>query len=231
MTAESAYDVSRFPWWRRPWWHFCHALCYFYFWPMYRFRAYGAHRIPHEGPVLVVSNHQSFYDPIITGLPLWHRPFWALARKTLFDNPKLSWLIRSLNAIPVDQEAGDMKSMRACIDVLKAGRALVLYPEGARTEDGHTADFAPGVMVLIKRARPLVVPSAIEGAFDVYPRGAGKPKAAGRITVAFGEPIPAQALLDMGAEAALTHLRDTVEAMRSGLAQATGRHESAEAQG
>ncbi len=218
MTAEAAYDISRFPAWRRPFWHFMHALCYLWFALFYRFRAYGSAHIPKTGPLLVVTNHQSFLDPIIVGLAMWRRPFWALARKTLFDNPRLGWLIRSLNAIPVDQEAGDMKSMRACLETLKLGRALVIYPEGARTLTGKTEAFAPGMMMLIKRTRPIVLPAAIEGAYDVYPRRARRPKLFGRIAIKYGEPIDADTLLAMGNDKALEHLRQTVETMRLELA-------------
>lgn len=217
--AEKAYDVARFPAWRRLWWHLLHALCYLYFWPMYRFRSWGGRHIPAEGPVLVVSNHQSYFDPIILGLPLWRRPFWALARRTLFRNRFFGWLIRSLNAIPVDQSGSDMKSMRACMEVLKAGRVLIVYPEGARTLDGTTGPFAEGTMLLIKRTRPVVVPAAIEGAFQVYPRGARRPRATGRITVQFGQPIPAEQLLEKGAAEAMKELRRQVEALRQDLVE------------
>lgn len=220
--AEKAYDVGHFPAWRRPWWHLLHALCYVYFWPMYRFRSWGARHIPAQGPVLVVSNHQSYFDPIILGLPLWRRPFWALARKTLFRNRVFGWLIRSLNAIPVDQSGSDMKSMRACMEVLKAGRVLIVYPEGARTLDGTTGPFAEGTMLLIKRTRPLVVPAAIEGAYQAYPRGAKRPKATGRIAVQFGEPMPAEQLLAMDAKEAMATLRQQVETLRLDLVQRMG---------
>lgn len=221
MSAQDAYNVSRFPAWRRPWWRFLHALCYLWFAVCYRYRAFGQSNIPREGPLLVVANHQSFYDPILVGLGLHKRPFWALARKTLFDNRKLAWLIKSLNAIPVDQEASDMKSMRACMEVLKAGRALVIFPEGARTLTGRTEAFGPGTMMLIKRAKPRVLPVALEGAFEVWPRKAKKPRPFGQMRVQYGQPIDADDLLAMGNDAALEHLRSTVETMRQGLRQHT----------
>ena len=214
MSVESAYDVSSFPAWRRPWWRFLHGLCYLWFAVCYRFRATGQQHIPKTGALLVVANHQSYFDPILVGLGLHKRPFWALARKTLFDNPKFAWLIKSLNAIPVDQDGSDMKSMRACIEVLKMDRALVIYPEGARTGTGKTEAFSPGTMMLIKRTNAAVLPVAIHGAFDVFPRSAKKPKWFGKIAVKYGEPIPAAELLAMGNEAALKHLQETVEGMR-----------------
>jgi len=166
--------------------------------------------------VLFVSNHQSFLDPIIVGIGT-RLPFFALARSTLFHHPVLGWLIRSLSAIPVEQGAGDLSAMRQCVDVLKADQPLLIFPEGARTLDGRTHPFETGTMLLIKRARPRVVPVAIEGAFEVWPRGARRPRPFGRIAVAFAESIDAETLLAMGAEEARAHLADLVESMRLGL--------------
>ena len=148
--------------------------------------------------------------------------FFALARATLFKNPVFAFLIRSMNAIPVDRGAADMTAMRTCIDVMNQGHALLIFPEGTRTEDGATGPFASGTMLLIKRAKPVVVPVAIEGSFQAWPKGRKLPFLFGRISLRFGEPIPAQTLIDMGAEPALTHLREVVESMRLELAKERG---------
>lgn len=196
-------------------WHAMHFLCFVYFLPMYRFRAWGVSRVPMTGPVLLVSNHQSFLDPIIIGLPLSKRRFFALARKTLWDTKWVGWLITKLNAIPVDQEnPGDLKAMRACLDVLNRGEMLMLFPEGARTLTGQTESFATGMMLLIRRARPTVVPVALEGAYEAWPRTRKLPRPTGRIGVMFGEPVPAEELLSLKPEAALELLRQRVESMR-----------------
>jgi len=196
------------------WWHFLHLWCWLYFAPMYRYRAFGTHHIPRTGPVLLLPNHQSLFDPILVGLAAHHRQFAAMARKGLFDNPVFGWLIRSLNAISIDQEASDIRAMRQCIEALKAGQALLVYPEGARTYSGETQPFETGTMLLIKRAKPTVVPVAIEGAYDVWPRTRKRPRPWGRMHVMYGEPIPAETLTAMKPEQALEHLRDTVERMR-----------------
>lgn len=196
------------------WWYFCWSLCYVWFLVFYRFRIWGARNIPGEGAVMLVSNHQSFFDPIIVGLGSSHRQFYALARATLFDNPVFAWHIRSLNAIPVNQDSADTKAMRACIDVLKKHHALLIFPEGSRTLDGAVQRFEPGTMLIIKRARPMIVPVALDGAYEVYPRGAKWPKLVGRIGVMYGEPIPAESLLEMGPEQAMEHMRRQIERMR-----------------
>lgn len=188
-----------------------HGICYVLFLPLYRFRMRGVRNIPLEGPLLIVSNHQSFYDPIIVGLGIHKRPFFAMARKTLWDTKWVAWLIDSLNAVPVDQQASDMKAMRKTMGVLQSGQALMLFPEGARTPDGEVHDFAPGMMLLIRRAKPSVLPVGLDGAYDVWPRGRKYPKLFGRIAVSYGEPIEADALLELESEQALEKMRSAVE--------------------
>ena len=151
------------------WWHFCHALCVIWFLPFYRFRSYGPKNIPTSGPVIFVSNHQSMLDPIIVGLGSSHRQFYAMARKTLWDTKPLGVMMDTLNAIPVDQANPDASTMKQCIKVLKAGHGLLVFPEGARTYTGKTEAFESGTMLIIKRAKPTVIPVAIEGAFDAWP--------------------------------------------------------------
>jgi 1-acyl-sn-glycerol-3-phosphate acyltransferase len=207
------------PLWRILWWHLLHLVCFLWFAVMYRFRAWGGHNIPAEGPVLLVSNHQSFFDPIVVGLGSHHRQFCALARSGLFKNKLFGWLIRSLNAISVEQGASDTRAMRACVNVLKDGQALLVFPEGARTPTGQVQRFESGTMLLIKRARPTVVPVAISGAYAAWPRDRAAPRLRGAVGVMYGEPIAADRLLAMDSEAALDWLQQRVAGMQEELAQ------------
>lgn len=213
------------PAWRIAWWHFLHFLCFLWIGPFYRYRAWHYDRVPLEGPVLLVSNHQSFLDPILVGLSAHHRQFYAMARSTLFHHRFFAWLIASLNAIPVERGTADMAAIRRSIEVLKQGHALLIFPEGTRTPDGTTKPFATGTMLIIKRARPMVVPVAVEGSFAAWPRERKTPCAGGRIGVMFGEPIRAEELMAGEPEEALERLRATIESMRLDLAERLARDE------
>lgn len=211
------------PLWRIFFWYAMHFLCYLWFVPAYRYRAWGATRIPQEGPLLIISNHQSFFDPILVGLAGHKRQFYAMARSTLFDHAGLAWMIRMLNAVPVERGSGDMGAIRKCLGVLQDNQALLIFPEGTRTTTGQTRPFETGTMLLIKRAKPTILPVAVEGAHRLWPRDRSLPKASGQVGVMYGEPIPAEQLLAMKPDEALEHLRLQVETMRQDVARRLAR--------
>ncbi|MEX0652847.1 MAG: lysophospholipid acyltransferase family protein [Phycisphaeraceae bacterium] len=210
------------PLWRIFAWYVMMSFCYVWFFCCYRFRAWGVRNIPAEGPVLIVSNHQSYYDPILVGLGAHRRQFYAMARASLFRNPLFAGLIRLLNAIPVEQGTSDTAAMRQCLDVLKRNHALLIFPEGARTTTGRTESFQTGTMLLIKRAKPMVLPVALEGAYHVWPRRRKWPRPFGRMGVIYGQPIPAEELLKLKPDEALARLQQEVESLRLQLAERMG---------
>lgn len=206
------------PLWRVFVWQFMQSVVWLYLVVLYRARGWGMRNIPADGPVLFACNHQSFYDPILIGSFASKRHFYSLARHTLFEN-KISKLFANWsNSIPVVQGAGDTKAMKRCIEVLKEDQALMLFPEGARTMTGEVEKFETGAMLIIKRAKPTVIPVAVEGVFGVWPRGQSKPKWIGRLGVMYGEPIPADTLTAMPADQAMELLRSRVDTMRHHVA-------------
>jgi 1-acyl-sn-glycerol-3-phosphate acyltransferase len=213
--SKPQQNLSR---WRVAWWHLWRAMGHVLFFLVYRYRAWGQKEIPTDGPLLILSNHQSFLDPLAVGAPCNRRHFYSMARATLFKHPILGWFFSSLCAIPIDQEAGDLKAMRICIDVLKRGQALLVFPEGTRCSDGQTHAFASGVLLLIKRSGATVLPAAVEGTFAIWPMGQKRPRFTGRIGVMYGKPIAAEELLAMAPDAALKHLQQTVEELRQDIA-------------
>src|SRR5262249_55912329 len=119
----------------RAWWHFCHVLTSHAFTLGFSLRTEGGAHAPRSGPALVVANHQSFLDPVAVGLA-FPRPLIYLARKSLFRNPIFSWLIRSLNAVPIDQEGIGKEGIRTILAQLNLGKAVLVFPEGERTLTG-----------------------------------------------------------------------------------------------
>ncbi len=182
----------------------------------FRLRTHHVGRIPRQGPVLLVANHQSHLDPPIVGLCVRSRPVRFVARASLFRNRCFGPLIRALGAIPLRDKEGDLGAVRAALACLDEGSPIVVFPEGSRTRDGSIGEFKRGAVLLLKRVRCPIVPIGIEGAYDAWPRQRGLPRVWGtRIVAVVGEPIEAEDLLREGAEAALTRLENEVRALHA----------------
>lgn len=185
---------------------------------VYRARVYGAERIPARGGLLVIANHQSHFDPPLVGVALLPRHAAMIARQSLFRFP-LGLMLRGFGAIPIKDDEGDAGAMRAAIAQLSAGRVVVIFPEGSRTPDGRMQPFKRGVWLLMTRARATVLPAAVDGCFEVFPRTARRPRLfSRRLAVAFGEPLAFETLKAMGSEAGLAELARRVETLRGELA-------------
>lgn len=156
----------------------------------FRGRAYGVRRVPAGGGVLLICNHQSFFDPVLAALPL-PRECSFMARDTLFLQPQFRRLISYLNAFPVRRGTADMAAMREAIRRLREGRAVVVFPEGTRTRDGSIGEFHLGSMLLAKRAGVPIVPVVIVGAFESWPRDRKLPRPA-KIAIHYGEAVTAE---------------------------------------
>ncbi len=209
---------TRLPWYHvLVWWTIVpYLICKPILWFFYRARWHGTHNIPRTGPALFVSNHQSHFDPVLVGVPISDRCPRSLARSTLKTDSRFwGWFIGyAFDSIWLKQGKGDAGAMKAALNELKEGRVSVIYPEGARTPDGSLKAFQRGAFLLIKRGMAPVIPVAVEGGHDAWPAGRPKPKLRGRIMVMYGDPIPAELLVDMGPEGAMEHVRDIIEGMR-----------------
>ena len=152
----------------------------------YGFRIIHRELMIQTGPVILASNHQSFFDPPLAGNAC-DRAIFFLAKKSLMDVPILGWLLTKLNVIPVNLE-GDRSALKALIRILSAGECALVFPEGARTPDGKLQPAQPGLGLVIAKTRAPVVPMRIFGAYEVWPIH-GKMRFSGKITIVVGEPI------------------------------------------
>lgn len=151
-------------------------------------RAYNRHHEPADGGVLYMSNHQSFYDPIMVCGPL-KRAGHFMARDTLFRNKLFGRFLESVNTFPVKRGKGDIGALKTAMRVLKDRKALVVFPEGTRTTDGRIGKFLPGSAMLGMKAATWTVPVLIDGAFEGWPRNSLLPNLGAKIVVQYGKPI------------------------------------------
>ena len=177
---------------KRVWYDFLRLLLRILGVILFAVRCENRRHIPATGGVLVVSNHQSHLDPILVGVAV-NRRMNYLARQTLFRFLPFRWLIRSLDAIPIDREGLGLAGLKETLRRLKREEMVLIFPEGTRTRDGRVAALKPGFSVLVKRTGVPLLPVAIEGAFASWPRWQAFPRL-GVIQVQFGRPIlPAEA--------------------------------------
>lgn len=196
------------------WWTMARGLTWLFFRLVYRVRLHGAEHVPESGPLIFASNHQSNYDPTLVGLVIWDRPFSPMAREGLFRFKPFAWLIQRFGSISLQREGSDLSAMRMALKELQAGRCVLIFPEGSRTADGTLGAFHRGVLLLARRSGATVVPAAVEGALDVWPRGRRLPRLRGRLAAKAGPPIPPDTLLGDGDEPGLECLRRTIETLR-----------------
>lgn len=197
----------------------CSWLVIAFFIIIYRARFFGVQNLPRTGGCLVIANHQSHLDPPLIGVALRHRNMAAIARAGLFKVPILNLILRGLGCIPIRESEGDAGAIRAAIEQLKLGRVIVIFPEGSRTPDGHIQPFKRGMWLLMSRSGVPVLPAAVEGCYQAWPRSKPFPRLfAQRVMVGFGEPVAYQTLKDMGSEKGLAYLAQRVELLRQKLA-------------
>lgn len=152
----------------------------------FRYQVVGREKLIQSGSVLIASNHESFLDPPLVGIAYDDAVFY-LARKTLFKGPT-KWLYPRWNAIPVDQEAPDVSSLKKIIKFLKEGSQVVVFPEGARTLTGELQPGLPGVGLIAAKSGATIQPVRIFGAYQALPRGSARLRFH-PVTIVVGDPL------------------------------------------
>jgi long-chain acyl-CoA synthetase len=157
----------------------------------FHLRVIGLEKLPAQGPYIISSNHQSFLDPVILGAVLpWpiFRNVFSVGTSEIFGSGLMRRLARWLRVIVVDPDANLVPAMRAGAFGLRRGRILILYPEGERSIDGTPKTFKKGAAILSLHLQAPIVPVAIEGFHEAWPRDKPFQKFA-PLKIQFGDPI------------------------------------------
>lgn len=174
----------------------------------------GTEHIPPTGPVLILPNHQTYADPPLVTIPIRRRVHY-MAWSRLFRIPGLGWLIRRFRAFPVDLDGPDRRATREVVRLLRAGEAVMIFPEGGRSRDGRLQPFKPGAFRLAASLGVPVLPVTIAGGHAAWPPGRIFPRP-GRITITFHPLLRPDPTLEPR-EAARRLLEATREAIASAL--------------
>jgi 1-acyl-sn-glycerol-3-phosphate acyltransferase len=122
-----------------------------------------------ESPFIMVSNHESVLDPLLIGSSI-PRPIHSMAKSTQFASPLMRRIMTHCFAYPVRRYRVDPQAVRTTLRRLRDGHSIHIYPEGERTWDGTLQHFRAGTIRLILKAGVPVVPCAIAGAYEAWPR-------------------------------------------------------------
>lgn len=157
----------------------------------FQLRVYGIEKLPAKGPCILSSNHQSYLDPAVLAAVLPRKIFvnsFAVGTSEIFGEGFMRRLAKALRVVVVDPDANLVPAMRAGAFGLRCGRNLILYPEGERSIDGTPRTFKKGAAILSIHLQVPIVPIAIDGFYEAWPRGKGFQKFA-PLKMMFAEPI------------------------------------------
>lgn len=181
-----------------------------------RVRVTGLERVPEAGPVLYVANHQGALDiPILMGYLPGSPAF--VAKRELFKVPFMGYWMRRLGCVGLDRAnaRAALGQIQDAAERVKAGRRLVLFPEGTRSRDpeGRMGPFKGGSLKLAVQAGAVVVPVTVEGSRFLLGR-ARPADFGGEVRVIVSDPVPVAALPEAERKALPRILHDTIEAQR-----------------
>lgn len=134
----------------------------FFEWFLFGIRIHGSENLRFAESFFFASNHISWYDPPFVG-STFERELWIVAKKELFQNRLFGWLIRKVNAIPIDRKGFDRSTIKAIDRAIELGDSILMFPEGTRSKTGKLKKFKPGIGMIAYRSGISIIPAYISG--------------------------------------------------------------------
>ena len=154
---------------------------------LFRTTVDGGEQVPDGGPVIIAPVHRSFIDFFVAS-EVTSRKLHYMAKDSLWEHGALARILPSVGAFPVHRGSADREALRRAQQVLEAGEALILFPEGERRVGPVIEDLHEGVAFLAARTGATVVPVGIGGSASVMPKGKRLPRPR-HIHLIVGRPI------------------------------------------
>lgn len=149
---------------------------------------YGKENLPTDEKFVLVAPHRSFLDPVYIAITSLPHHFSFMAKKELFDIPFLGWLIRKVNAFPVDREKPGVSAIKTPVNYLKNNELnVVVFPSGSR----HSTELKNGAITIARLGKSKIVPAIYDGPLTVKDLLLRK-----QTTVIFGEPFEVKRKID-----------------------------------
>lgn len=140
----------------------------------------GAENFPKDQNCILIGNHTSGWDPLTIAFFYTHNEVHFMAKESLFKNAFLKLLLSNLHAFPVRRGETDMGAMRMCMQALREGHVLGIFPEGHRQKDGRVKHVETGIAVMALKTNVPIIPVFICGKYRPF----------GHLRAIAGPPIP-----------------------------------------
>lgn len=164
-------------------------LRFLFYWPLrllFRIRVVHPERLPDRGGYIVACNHITLADPVVLAAVI-KKPIHYMAKAELFKVPVLKQVISVLGAIPVNRQKPELSTIKRCIQVLKEGGVLGMFPQGTRIREEDAAVARSGIAMIASKARADILPLFITAKNN-------RIRPFRRTTVVVGELIPFDSL-------------------------------------
>ena len=138
----------------------------------------GLENLPETGSFVLCGNHKSNFDPPLV-LAYCKRPISSLIKAELFGSKLGAWFFKKIDCIPVKRGENDVRAVKRCLEVLKGGNGLLIFPQGTRLKTIDPADFKPGAVAMAKKTDSPLVPFGINGDY----------KFRKKVKITFGKPV------------------------------------------
>jgi 1-acyl-sn-glycerol-3-phosphate acyltransferase len=148
---------------------------------------YGVEHVPRDHPLIIVSNHASYFDPPLLSCAV-RRPVAYMAKEELFQVPLLKQAIALYGAYPVKRGSGDRGAIRAAMGALQEGWAVGVFLEGTRTVDGLIHEPKLGAAMIAAKAGVPLLPVSLWGTEKIFRQGSSLPQSI-PVTIRIGEVI------------------------------------------
>ncbi len=138
-------------------------------------------KLPTDTSYILVAPHRTWIDPVYLAIAASPKQFTFMAKKELFQNPILSWVIRHANAFPVDRANPGPSAIKTPVKILKNGHlSLMIFPTGTR----HSNEIKGGAATIAKLSGVPIIPAVYQG-----PTKLGGILKRKKVTIRFGDPI------------------------------------------
>lgn len=140
--------------------------------PFFKVKIQGFENLPPKNcPAVYVSNHQSFLD--IYALLTLGRNLKFISKTAIFLFPVVGWAMFLMGVIPLKRmdSRSHLQTLKRCMEIVKNGGSVFLFPEGTRSKDGRLGVFKKGAFSVAAKTGVPVVPITLVGTGKIMPAG------------------------------------------------------------